>query len=127
MKKARRDVERMCDILEAIASVRRHQPADFPTFIADEVIRFFTLKQVEIIGEAAFKTSAGLKAGHPEVPWSAIEKTRHIFVHDYFEIEWQKLWDVVTDHLDPLREQVQRIVAEIEHPETEGRDLPGHD
>ena len=86
MKKARRDLDRMRDILEAIAGVRRHQPASFDDFNADEVNRLFTLKEVEIIGEAVFKTSAELKAAHPEVPWSAIEKTRHIFVHDYFEI-----------------------------------------
>jgi uncharacterized protein with HEPN domain len=110
---ARRDLDRMQDILEAIAAVRRHQPATFAEFESDEVIRTFSLKEVEIIGEAAFKTSAALKSSHPEVPWSAIEKTRHIFVHDYFAIEWDKLWSVITDHLEPLREQVERIAAEL--------------
>jgi uncharacterized protein with HEPN domain len=115
----RRDLDRMQDILEAIAAVRRHEPATFAEFESDEVIRTFALKQVEIIGEAAFKTSAALKANHPEIPWSAIEKTRHIFVHDYFAIEWDKLWSVITDHLEALREQVEQIVTELSG-ETEG-------
>ncbi len=116
----------MRDILEAIALVRRHQPANFEAFNADEVNRYFTLKQVEIMGEAVFKTTTELKAAHPEVPWNAIEKTRHVFVHDYFEIEWQKLWDVVVNHLDPLRAQVERIVAELGDAESDSSDTPHH-
>lgn len=117
----------MRDILEAIAAVRRHQPGSFEAFNADELNRYFTLKQVEIIGEAVFKTTAELKAGYPEVPWNSIEKIRHVFVHDYFEIEWPKLWDVVVDHLDPLRAQVERIIAEIGDAESDSGDPPVHD
>jgi len=124
MKRARRDLERLRDILEAIAGVRRHQPATFEIFEADEVIRLYTLKQVEIIGEAVFKTTAELKATHPQVPWNAIEKTRHVFVHDYFDIEWRKLWDVVTDHLEPLRTQVENIAAELERSAAGSGDFP---
>jgi uncharacterized protein with HEPN domain len=114
MKGVRHDRNRLHDILDAIARVRRHQPAAFEAFDADEENRYFTLKQVEIIGEAVFKMSAALKAAHPEVPWQDIEKTRHVFVHDYFAIEWQKLWSIVTDHLDPLREQIEKIVSDLD-------------
>ena len=114
MKPPRADTERLRDMLDAIAAIQRHPAASAEAFIADEVLRMFALKQVEIIGEAVFRTSAGLKAAHPGVPWSAIEKTRHIFVHDYFEIEWDKLWRIVNEHLEPLREQIEVILKERE-------------
>lgn len=116
MKQPRRDAERLRDVLEAIAAIQRHQTESFEEFAADEVLRGFTLKEVEIIGEAVLKTSRALKDAHPEVPWQAIEKTRHVFVHDYFAIEWDKLWDVVTRHLEPLREQIEAILAKLDIP-----------
>jgi uncharacterized protein with HEPN domain len=117
MRPPRADTERLHEMLDAIAAIQRHPAANPEAFAADEVLRIFTLKQVEIIGEAILKTSPGLKAAHPEVPWSAIEKTRHVFVHDYFEIEWDKLWRIVNEHLEPLRAQ---IVAILEERKTHG-------
>jgi uncharacterized protein with HEPN domain len=114
MKPPRGDTERLHDMLDAIAAIQRHPAASPEVFAADEVLRIFTLKQVEIIGEAILKTSPGLKSAHPEVPWSAVEKTRHVFVHDYFEIEWEKLWRIVNEHLEPLRLQIEAILKERE-------------
>ena len=114
MKENRRDNERLHDMLEAIAAIQRHPAANFEAFVNDEVLRTFALKHVEIVGEAACKLSAQLKTTRPEVPWSVIEKTRHVCVHDYFQIEWDKVWRIVEEHLEPLRLQIEAILKERE-------------
>lgn len=114
MSKTRRDVDRLHDMLEAIDAIERHRVASFDEFFADEVLRFFVLKQIEIIGEAAYKCSPALKAAHPEIPWRAIEATRHIAVHEYFQVAWDKIWNVAADHLGALRTHVHATLREIE-------------
>lgn len=113
MKQARTNKERLADILEAIAAIERHPVASRKAFDDDELIRFFLLKHVEIIGEAVFKISGDLKEAHPEVPWRKVETARHILVHDYWRVDWEILWQIVTKHLGPLRGQVEEILKSL--------------
>ncbi|GAA5481245.1 HepT-like ribonuclease domain-containing protein [Haloferula sargassicola] len=105
--------ERLRDMRDAIDAAFRHLPSGRSDFEADEVVRFFLLKQVEIIGEAAFKISKDFKTAHSEIPWRKIEGTRHILVHDYFDVNWDTLWDIVTLHLEPLRKQVDDLLERL--------------
>jgi uncharacterized protein with HEPN domain len=71
------------------------------------------LKQVEIVGGAVFKLDRKFKSDHPEVPWKKIEGTRHILVHEYFDVDWGVLWDILQWHIEPLRLQVQKILHDF--------------
>jgi uncharacterized protein with HEPN domain len=73
--------------------------------------RFTLLKQVEIIGEAVYKLSREVKAAYPEVNWNKIERTRHILVHDYFDVNWDILWDVIQLHIPTFKAQIHRVVS----------------
>jgi uncharacterized protein with HEPN domain len=108
----RTDRQRLEDILDAIEAVGRHPVRDRRHFDEDEVLRFFLLKQVEIIGEAAWKLGTSLKTAHPGVPWTRVERCRHVLVHDYFDVDWEILWRILTEHLEPLRVEVEAMLKE---------------
>ena len=110
MKGARTDDDRLRDILTAIATIQRHPTDDYERFQRDEVLRWFFRAQVQIIGEASFKLSDAVRDSHPEVPWPAIIGMRHILVHDYFDVEWEILWEVLQTHLSPLQSQITAIL-----------------
>ncbi len=104
--------QRLEDIREAIAAVQRHPVSRREAFDSDELLRFFLLKHVEIIGEAAWKLPAAVKDANPSVPWSKIERCRHVLVHDYFDVDWEILWKIVTEHLEPLQEQIEQMLRD---------------
>lgn len=111
MKPARGDAARLQDIHEAIEAIGRHPVAGRADFDADELLRFFVLKHIEIIGEAVFKLSAEIKQRHPQVPWDKVEKTRHILVHDYFDVNWDIVWNILEQHLPTLKAQIEEVIA----------------
>lgn len=67
---------------------------------------------VQIIGEAVYKISPEFKEAHPETPWQMIEKMRHILVHDYYQINFEILWDILKNDLPTLKGQVSSYLSE---------------
>jgi uncharacterized protein with HEPN domain len=58
---------------------------------------------LEIIGEAAVRTSAGCRARHPAVPWGAMIGLRNRLIHGYDSIDLDILWEVLTRDLPQVR------------------------
>lgn len=57
---------------------------------------------VEIVGEAAKNVSAETAAAIPSVPWRAIAGTRDRLVHAYFDVDFDRLWQIVAIDLPSL-------------------------
>jgi len=54
------------------------------------------------------------KTAHPETPWKLIEKMRHILVHDYYQVNMQVLWDVVSMDIPKLKPQIEDYLTELD-------------
>jgi uncharacterized protein with HEPN domain len=54
------------------------------------------------MGEAAKNISPTFKLAYPDIPWRAIAGIRDRIVHEYFRTNTRRIWDVVTDDIDPL-------------------------
>jgi uncharacterized protein with HEPN domain len=78
------------------------------TLVQDAVVR-----QFEIIGEATKRLSDDLKQQYPEVPWKDMAGMRDVLIHDYINVEIDIVWKTVTDYVQPLLEQINRIIKEI--------------
>ena len=42
-----------------------------------------------------------------------IEGTRHIMVHDYFKVNWNRVYETARDHVPPLWAQIEAIMASL--------------
>ena len=84
---------------------------------------YATVKNIEIIGEAAYKLTHAFCREHPDTPWEFIMKMRHVLVHDYYQIKPEEVWNVIQDDLHPLQEQVARYLAEVGWDEWEKNDV----
>ena len=68
------------------------------------------IRNIEILGEAAKHLPARLTSAHPEVEWKAVAGMRDKLVHDYFGVNMDILWDVVTTKLSTLLNQLDAIL-----------------
>ena len=79
-------------------------------FYADSTLQLAIAHLVQIIGEAANRTSEATRTALPSVPWSHIIGMRHRLVHDYGNINYDVLWDTATNDLPPLIAALEKFI-----------------
>ena len=98
MREPERDQSRLEDILSAINCVEEYTKNLTENQLKEDRLRLHaTIYNIQIIGEAIYKLTKEFKQEHPDTPWHLIEKMRHILVHDYFRINFDILWIVITE------------------------------
>ena len=68
------------------------------------------VRALQVIGEAAWQTSAEFRSAHDGIPWSKIAGFRHRVVHEYFSIDYDVVWRVATSEMQPLIDYLSPIV-----------------
>ena len=109
----RRDVERLQDILDAIAAIERYTSQGRQTFDEQELIQVWVVHHLQIIGEAANSLSADLMSQYSEVPWAQIVAFRNLVVHEYFRVSLNLVWAIAQNNLPPLKVSVERMLQEL--------------
>jgi len=74
-----------------------------------EDLRLALAYLIQTIGEAAAHVSPATRAAQPEIPWKQIIGIRHRIVHDYMDVDFDILWEVVTRNLPPLIAGLEKI------------------
>jgi uncharacterized protein with HEPN domain len=77
----------------------------------DRMLVLAIVKDVEIIGEAASRTTTAARAAHPDVPWMQIIAMRNRLIHAYFDVDLQVVWDTVTVDLPQLIAVIEPLVT----------------
>ena len=115
MRERARDKGRLEDILEYSNNVTMLiEGHTFESFVVDKSTYFSVMKNVEIVGEAAYMLSKAFKKAHPATPWKIVQGMRHVLVHDYAHIVAETLYDTAVNSIPELRQQVERYLAETD-------------
>ena len=113
MREPLKDRERLEHMLMAIDRILRYtRGKTFQDLVDDDMMYYAVVKNIEIIGEAANMLTIDFQASHHETPWKMVKGMRNYIVHEYFQIDNVVVWDVVTNELETLREQISRHIAE---------------
>ena len=71
----------------------------------DAVVRNF-----EIIGEAAKNLPSEIKDKYPEIPWKKMYGLRILISHEYFGIDYEMIWEIITSDLPQNLADIQEIL-----------------
>ena len=113
MREALRDLSRLHHIIEAIDRVREYMEGNTELELSSNSMLFFAVvKNIEIIGEAAYKLTKEFKETHPQTPWRQIIAMRHILVHGYYQVTVSEIYNVYIRDLPILYSFIQTYIKE---------------
>ena len=75
---------------------------DQAAFVARPMPYDATLRNLELIGEAATRIPESVRDAHPEIPWRTIIGTRNRLIHGYLGIDNDIIWDIVQNDVPAL-------------------------
>lgn len=107
------------DILNAIAGVEAAvKGKSFEDFTQDWLIRHGVQRGIEIISEASRRLPDDLIVNYPEIPWKEIRGVGNVLRHEYHSISDRVIWNVVQQHLPPLRSCVEKMLETLDQGRT---------
>jgi uncharacterized protein with HEPN domain len=68
------------------------------------------LMQVIYIGEMVNKLSSGFMLEYDEIEWFKIRGLRNIIAHDYLGIDYEEIWNILTDQVPLLNTFVSTVL-----------------
>jgi uncharacterized protein with HEPN domain len=82
-------------------------------FVASRLNYDATLRNLELIGEAAGNIPEEVRASAQEIPWRQVVATRNRLIHGYLGIDNDTLWSIIRDDVPILLENLQRLKERV--------------
>ena len=106
---------RLHDLRDAIHEIEVFtQGKTLADYEASLITRRAVERCIEIVSEAARHLPPEMKATRPEVPWRNVADVGNVFRHAYSTVDTELVWQIVTEHLSPLREAVEAMIRAID-------------
>jgi len=110
------DKQRLLHILDSIIEIEGYTlKSNFDSFLENSMMRFASIKQIEIIGEAANYITEETKNKFSEIQWRQIIGLRHILVHEYFGIDNKLIWQIIANDIPKLKAGIENVLTSLEN------------
>lgn len=124
MTKVRRDSDYLDDMEHGIKKVLAHlEGLAKDEFMEDEWVQDATMRNIEIIGEAAKQLSEQTRALRPQLQWTKLMGMRDRLAHGYFAVNLDVIWNTVREDLPQLLSHVSALQAKISAPAAAAREI----
>ena len=108
------DKSRLQHISDAIIEIESYiKNVSYEDFQTNSMMQFASIKQLEIIGEAASQLTEHFRKLYKEIEWREIIGLRNILIHEYFGIDIKIVWDILQKDLPKFKIQVKEIINQI--------------
>lgn len=79
-------------------------------FLNNDVLKRAFVRSLEIIGEATKKLPNEFKEKYKHVDWKSLAAARDKLIHHYFGVDYEIVWDIVTNEIPPLKDRITEIL-----------------
>ena len=98
----------------AEAALAYTEDLDQEAFVRSGLNYDATLRNLELIGEAARNIPEAARALAPDIPWRQMVATRNRLIHGYLGIDNDTLWSIIRDDLPALLEKLLRMKSRLD-------------
>ena len=80
---------------------------------ADRALNLSLVRLLEIVGEAASRVPVSERAQYSGIPWMQIVGLRNRLIHGYDNVDFDILWEIVSQDLPLLIAELEKIFSSI--------------
>lgn len=99
-------------ILDAISKVNQftRSISDPDHFFQDVKTFDAVMMNFIVIGEMVDRLSEEFREGNTQIEWTRIKEFRNLVAHDYFGIDAEEVWQIITTDLHILEKEINKII-----------------
>jgi uncharacterized protein with HEPN domain len=110
-KKRRAYVLYLEDMYESMLRIHEYtEDVSFAEFRENNLVVDAVLRNLEIIGEASKNVPVSIKQKYPQLPWKEMYGLRNFVAHEYFGIDFENIWKIITDELPQNTKDLDSII-----------------
>jgi uncharacterized protein with HEPN domain len=94
---------------EAHAMIESRARSDLDT---DRMLNLSLVRLLEIVGEAANRTTKEDRKRYPQIPWPKIVGLRNRLIHGYDLVDFDVLWQIVKEDLPSADQELEQILKQ---------------
>lgn len=97
---------------ECIYIITVSKDLKYDDFLNDETLKRAVVRSLEIIGEATKKIPADVKVKWDTIPWKNMAGMRDRLIHDYMEVNYTIVWDVMKNKIPDMNKQISEFLSD---------------
>lgn len=98
------------DILICIKKIEQYTDGmDFEVFKNNQLVVDAVIRNLEVIGETSKHIPDKIRKNYSSVPWKSIIGLRNILIHEYFGVDEEIIWEIVSNDLKKLKPVLEKI------------------
>jgi len=107
-----KDSHSLQSILDAISKIIQFtQPFSDPDSFFHDVKTFDAgMMNFIVIGEMVDRISEIFKDANPQIEWNRIKGFRNLVAHDYFGIDAEEVWQIISNDLPILKVKIEKVM-----------------
>ena len=89
-------------ILECIARIQRYTAGGLELLRTDEMTHDAVMRNLQVLAESCMRMSSEIRERRREIDWKGIAGFRNVMVHDYLDLDLEKILEIIQVELPPL-------------------------
>ena len=98
-------------IAEAISKIEKYiKGENYDSFSEKDFMIDAVVRELEIIGEAAYNVGDEFQEKHPVIPWDKMKGMRNKLIHEYFGVNAKIVWETCKKDLPELEKLIKEYI-----------------
>jgi uncharacterized protein with HEPN domain len=100
-------------VIDCIGRIAEDSASGRDAVFASRTLQDAIVRNLQVLCESTQRIDEFHKQHHPEINWASIAGMRNVLVHDYFEVDFETVWNVVERDLPALEKAMRTILAAL--------------
>jgi uncharacterized protein with HEPN domain len=101
-------------VIECIGRIVQDSAPGQDAVFASRTLQDAIIRNLQVLCESTQRLDESHKQRHPEIRWHLVAGMRNVLVHDYFDVDFETVWLVVTQELPVLEKAMREILAVLD-------------